>query len=96
MLRYPVQGATFACINAAAAPEDTGGKGNEGTGGEQDKEGKEQVRLRTFAFRVRAPNRVEDFLAAVDAAKAGVGQVGHGVELFRDNFLVKQIDAQRM
>ncbi len=70
-----MQGATFACVNAAAAPEEAG-KGNEETGGVENKEGKEQLRLRTFAFRVRAPNRVEDFLAAVDAAKAGVGQVG--------------------
>jgi hypothetical protein len=77
---WPPQGATFACINAAVTDEPPVGAkkdGKEGEGAGAD-EGSEQgagapaaPKLATFAFRVKTGELLDQFMAAVNAYKAG-------------------------
>ena len=72
----PLQGVTFACINAAAATEEAaGGKECEGGGEGGDVAAPApSPRLATFALRIKAPEILEAFVAAVEAHKAGGGK----------------------
>lgn len=68
----PMQGVTFACVNAAAPGED-GGKAAEegGAEGEGAAAGVAQPHLATFALRIKAPEVLDAFVAAVNQHKAG-------------------------
>lgn len=62
-----LQGVTFACVNAAV-PE------GEGTGAAEDKAAAAPAaapKLATFALRIKAPEVLDEFVAAVNAHKAG-------------------------
>lgn len=70
------QGVTFACVNAAAAAEEGGKPGEGGEGGEAAAaaaaaEPAATTKLATFALRIKAPEVLEAFIAAVNAHKAG-------------------------
>lgn len=65
------QGVTFACINAAVPGEEAAGEGGEGGGAAPPAPA---PRLATFALRIKAPEVLEAFIAAVEAHKAGGGK----------------------
>lgn len=66
----PSQGVTFACINAAAPGEDAPAGKGEGQRGEAGGEA-DSSRLATFALRIKAPEALDHFVAAVNEHKAG-------------------------
>ncbi len=70
------QGVTFACINAAGPADETGKQ--EGGGGEAAGDAGAPApaaavapKLATFALRIKAPDVLDQFVAAVNAHKAG-------------------------
>lgn len=82
LLNAPLQGATFACVNAAV-PGDQGKKeggaggeaavagGEAAAGGDADAKPAAAPHLATFALRIKAPDVLDQFIAAVNAHKAG-------------------------
>lgn len=81
-LSAPHQGATFACINAAAV-EEAAAPAKEGKEeGEGEKAAEEGTaagpKLATFAFRLKSSDALEQFVAAVNAHKATGASGGEG------------------
>lgn len=69
-----LQGVTFACINAAIPGEDAPLSKVQGQGSEAAGEA-DASKLATFALRIKSPEALDQFVAAVNEHKAGAKKV---------------------
>lgn len=81
-----LQGATFACVNAAVpAEEGAAGKKEEGDGAAREAAAAASAtaaapKLATFALRIKLPEVLDQFIAAVNAHKEGGKKVGEAAD----------------
>lgn len=68
---WPLQGATFACVNAVVPGDEAGAAKEDDAAAATVTGGDAASQLSTFALRIKLPEVLDQFVAAVNAHKAG-------------------------